>query len=161
MKRLLKIIMDTMRNKKREKVFWFIRWTIRFSILLPLFLGGCANGRVWGDNFLRNWFNDIRWEQQIQDNKVLTTTNTGMRDSSILLLTLIAPIPVVIVCSMMLVRLALTRERGIRFLVSAIEESSSLQEVKRLSRIFGRTNIRYDRIVKSELKRIKSHNQVK
>jgi hypothetical protein len=153
MKKLFDSIRRILNGRGGKPVFWF-KWTIRFALIFALLnMSGCGfNGRIWGDNFLRGWFRDNHLSQKIHDERVIS--NTGVKDATLVMLSLAVPIPFLLLLAYSLHRVKNSRENGLRFLVSAIEESETLKEVKRLSMLFGRTNLGYDRLVKRELKRI-------
>ncbi len=125
------------------------------SVGMACILAGCANGRIWGDNFLRGWFNNIHWRNSVEDKKVISTTITGITAGYIPKIVVATSIPFVLLMIVSDMRHRRSMKSALSLLIMLIERCDTVEEIKRLSALFSKADQSYKVVIDKELKKMK------
>ena len=118
-------------------------------------LAGCVNGRIWGDNFLRGWFNDVQWRNNVKEKKIVSTTISGISGGYIPQIVMATSIPFVLLIIISDMRKKRSMKSAISLLITLIEKCDTIEEIKRLSALFSGIDHIYKGLVDKELKKLK------
>jgi hypothetical protein len=122
-------------------------------------LSGCVNGRIWGDNFLRGWLSANRWNNKVEQTTIDISPVTGITGTQLPVIFVASSIPLAVVLAFLILRHILTVRTALSVLVLCIEQCSTSDEMKRLSKLISYADPSYKNIIKKELKKIRANKK--
>lgn len=147
-------------GKKKNRTFWFFKWTIRWAVILSagLFLFGCReSGKVQAVESIWKWPNFLQnLLRSVDINQRTTTTIYGVDPKyllySFILTAIVVSIPwlvVVILRSRKITKL----KRIIKTLVVSIDGHDDIKSIKRHSKMVSKADNFYRKIVDKYINR--------
>ena len=122
--------------------------------LCIMFVSGCVNGRIWGDNFLRGMLSNNRWHNVVTDTKIDQSATQGVTGGQLPSVFVTASIPLVAMLLFLLARQLISTRTAVSALVTCIEHCSTADEIKRLSKLISHANRSYKNLIDKELSKL-------